>query len=123
MQLIIIRHGETIHSSKLCFQKDDSSLTSKAKIEAEQLEKYIKIINPTLFIGSKLIRSKQTINILNDTLKKDVKLSHLFNEIREPLDIQGEKYLLKVHLLTLQLISTIQIPIIVIMNPIRFLTF
>ncbi|MFA5240703.1 MAG: histidine phosphatase family protein [Phycisphaerae bacterium] len=80
MKIILIRHGESEHNAKLSEDKD-SPLTKKGKKQAEYLGKKLKKLNISKIYVSKMIRAKETAEIISKKINAPIKEE--FEELNE----------------------------------------
>ena len=86
MKIILVRHGESEHNTKITVSRDsnrDSKLTKKGEIQAKHLGEKLKKekIKIDTIYTSNLIRSKHTAEIISKIIK--VPISKSFDEFNE----------------------------------------
>lgn len=90
MKLFFVRHGESEFNEKELFQSKDVSLTEKGKRQAEFLAKRLSKIPIGIIISSPAVRAKQTVEIINKKLKKEIVFSELADERKMPKESIGK---------------------------------
>ena len=91
MKLYLVRHGETIYNAAKTFQPEDSPLSSLGLKQAEFLAIRLKNIPIDVFTASPLTRTRQTAEIINKELNKEIIWTDLLKEMRRPSEFIGKK--------------------------------
>ncbi|MCP6726541.1 MAG: histidine phosphatase family protein [Patescibacteria group bacterium] len=91
MKLYLVRHGESISNVKgSIVQPLGSELSEKGKEQAEILAKRFKDIPVDIILSSPLIRAKQTAEIIQGVIGKEVVYTDLLSERRNPSGFIGK---------------------------------
>lgn len=91
MNVYFIRHGEGHHNANNLYSLPDFELTDKGKEQAKAAAGRVKSLPIDLIIASPYKRTIQTMEIINETLKKEVVLSDLAVEVKRPVEIAGKR--------------------------------
>lgn len=90
MKIYFVRHGQGEHNVKKLYSRPDFSLTEKGKQQAGFAAQRAKILPIEVIISSTYKRTRQTTEIINKELNKEVVFSDLATEIRRPSEIAGK---------------------------------
>lgn len=90
MKVFFVRHGESEYNAKGLFQDRNVPLTKRGKRQAEFLAKRLSRIEIDIIISSPALRAKQTAEIINKKLKKEIVFSELTNERKMPKESIGK---------------------------------
>jgi broad specificity phosphatase PhoE len=90
MKVYFVRHGEGEHNAKRLYSEPNFSLTEVGKTQAESAAQRLKTIPLELIIASSYLRTKQTAEIINRVIKKEIVFSNLAVEIKRPTEIAGK---------------------------------
>ncbi|HVZ67308.1 MAG TPA: histidine phosphatase family protein [Patescibacteria group bacterium] len=90
MKLYLVRHGETDFNAGNMFQPLDSKLSKLGLKQAEFIAQRFKNIPIDTFMSSDLKRAKQTAEIINKVLNKEIIWSKLFREMKRPSEFIGK---------------------------------
>ena len=89
MKLYLVRHGESVSNLDNLIQPADVELSEKGKEQAKLLAKRFKDIPIDVIISSPLERAKQTTEIINKVVKKEVIYTDLLIERINPSEFTG----------------------------------
>ncbi len=90
MKVYFVRHGEGEHNVRKLFSAPEFSLTEKGRKQAEVAAERIRSLPIEIIISSPYVRTKQTADIINRYLKKEIIFSDLVGEIIRPTEIAGK---------------------------------
>ena len=80
--LYVVRHAETEYNNKgIYVGRKDISINKKGINQANYVGKRLKKENVNLIVTSSLTRAKETANIINKYLKKDIIIDDRFDEV------------------------------------------
>jgi len=91
MKVYFVRHGQTEHNVLNMRQDHGVELSAEGQKQAEVLAKRFLKIPVDIIFASLMQRAKQTAEIINKKLKKEVVYSELIQEWRRPSEFVGKK--------------------------------
>ena len=91
MIIYFVRHGEGHHNANNLYSLPDFELTDKGKAQAKAAAERVKHLPIELIIASPFKRTIQTMEIINEVIKKEVVSSDLAVEVRRPTEIAGKR--------------------------------
>jgi broad specificity phosphatase PhoE len=80
MKLYLVRHGQTIDAENNIKQRTNSNLSETGRVQAKRTGRLIKDKGIEIIISSPWIRAKETAEIINMTLKKQIVFEELYRE-------------------------------------------
>ncbi len=84
MKIYIVRHGETNDNKRLFYSNYNEKLNKQGEEQANLLAKKLESISFDFIISSPLERAKQTAEIINKKLKKEIFFNDLIKEREMP---------------------------------------
>src|SRR3989344_9086073 len=91
MIIYFVRHGEGHHNANNLYSLPDFELTDKGKAQAKAAAERVKHLPIELIIASPFKRTIQTMEIINEVIKKEVVSSDLAVEVKRPTEIAGKR--------------------------------
>ena len=91
MKVYFIRHGQTQHNVLEISQNDTVALSDEGQKQAEILAKRFSKIPIDIIFASPMQRARQTAEIINKELKKEIIYSELIREWRRPAELEGKR--------------------------------
>jgi broad specificity phosphatase PhoE len=92
MKFYFIRHGQSEGNVEGLVQSSTEHLTEKGKQQAQMLGKRLENTPIDLIVASPYTRTKETANIVNDSLQVPLEYSDLFVELMYPSELHGKPY-------------------------------
>lgn len=89
MKVYLVRHGVTGGNIAHRHQADTTSLTVEGIIQAKEVAKKIKELEPTHLVSSNLIRAIETVSIIGQECNLIPSITDLFTEIIRPHSLYG----------------------------------
>lgn len=89
-RVYFIRHGESEGNAGPIRRGVDAPLTEKGKAQVSSLVERVTALPIEAIISSTAIRAKETAEIIQKTLNKDIIFSDLFTERRRPSEVLGQ---------------------------------
>jgi broad specificity phosphatase PhoE len=87
-----VRHGESEDSENKRFQSPTTSLSKKGRENVLAASSRFKSIDFEIIISSSFERAKQTAEIINKVVNKNIEFSSLFTECLKPSKVDGKEY-------------------------------
>ena len=91
MKVYFVRHGEGHHNANNLYSLPEFELTEKGKGQAKAAAERVKHLPIELIVASPFKRTMQTMEIINEVIKKKVVLSDLAVEVKRPTEIAGKR--------------------------------
>lgn len=91
MIVYFVRHGESEGNATNTHQSKTTPLSDIGKDQAKLLAKRFRHIPVDTIIASDYLRTQQTAEILNQEIQKNLELTPLLREFKNPSEIQGKK--------------------------------
>ncbi len=91
MKVYFVRHGQTEHNVQYLHQNENAVLTDEGLKQAKILAKRLSKIPIDIILASPAQRAKQTAEIINKTLKKEITYFDLLKEWKRPSEFEGKK--------------------------------
>lgn len=91
MKVYFVRHGQTEHNVQFLHQNESTTLSDEGLKQAKVLAKRFSKIPIDIIFASPMQRAKQTVEIINKELKKEVIYSDLIKEWKRPSEFEGKK--------------------------------
>lgn len=92
MKVIFVRHGEGAHNVKKLYSTPDFELTDVGKKQAEVAAERLLHLPIDIIIASSFKRTKQTAEIINKRLGKEIIFTDLAVEGKRPKEIAGKSF-------------------------------
>jgi len=93
MKVYFVRHGESTFNAGRIHQPSDSALSEFGKKQAEYVGIRLKNIDIDVFLSSPIPRARQTAEIINTSLNKEIIYTDFLQEIKHPSEFVGKDYL------------------------------
>lgn len=90
MKVYFVRHGQTEHNVQFLHQNENATLSEEGIRQAKILAKRFSKIPIDIILASPMQRAKQTVEIINKELKKEVVYSDLIKEWKKPTEFEGK---------------------------------
>lgn len=90
MKIYFVRHGQTEHNVQFLHQNENTTLSEEGIRQAEILAKRFSKIPVDVIFASPMQRTKQTAEIINKKLKKEIIYSDLIREWKRPAEFEGK---------------------------------
>jgi len=90
MKLYLVRHGQTTDAESGFKQRLESSLSKTGKIQAARTARLIKDKGVEVIISSPWTRARETAEIINKTLKKEIIFEGLYRERLQSQTLGGK---------------------------------
>lgn len=91
-KVYFIRHGESEFNVKSLIQHHDVDLTDEGVKQAEFVARRFESIPIDVIVASPMLRTKNTAEIINDKLKKEIVYDESFLERKRPTEFEGLHY-------------------------------
>lgn len=91
MKIYFVRHGQTEHNVQFLHQNESTMLSEEGIKQAEILAKRFSKIPVDIIFASPMQRTKQTAEIINKKLKKEIVYTDLIREWKRPVEFEGKK--------------------------------
>ena len=91
MKVYFVRHGQTECNAQFLHQNENTTLSDKGIEQAKILAKRFSKIPIDIILASPIQRAKQTAEIINKELKKEIIYSYLIKEWKRPAEFEGKK--------------------------------
>lgn len=91
MKVYFVRHGQTKYNALQIYQPDDAELSEIGRKQAKILAKRLSKIPIDIIYSSPMKRTKQTVEIINKFLKKEIIYSDLLKERKHPSEFIGKR--------------------------------
>ncbi len=92
MRVYFVRHGQTDHNANQLHQPVTAELSATGTQQAEALARRFSAIAVDRIIASPYVRTKQTAEIINNVLKKDVSFDERIREVKKPSEVEDKAY-------------------------------
>lgn len=92
MRIYFVRHGLSVSNQKRQFQDESDRLSDWGRKQAEVVAKRFEQLPVDLIIASPYERAKNTAEIINSVVKKEIIFSNLLVENRVPKEIVGKQW-------------------------------
>ena len=92
MKLYLVRHGQTTDAENGVKQRIDSLLSETGKIQAKRTGRLIKDKGIEIIISSPWTRAKETAEIINVTLKKEIIFEDIYREKLQSIKLSGKSH-------------------------------
>ncbi|MDP2951379.1 MAG: histidine phosphatase family protein [bacterium] len=90
MKVYFVRHGQTEYNAKRLHQNENAVLSDEGLRQAGVLAKRFAKIPIDLILASPMQRTKQTAEIINNVVKKEIIYSDLAKEWKRPTEFEGK---------------------------------
>ncbi|MCG2690052.1 histidine phosphatase family protein [Candidatus Parcubacteria bacterium] len=90
MKVYFIRHGQTEYNAQYLHQNENAVLSKEGLKQAKVLAKRFSKIPIDIILASPMQRTKQTAEIINKELKKEIIYSDLAKEWKRPTEFEGK---------------------------------
>ncbi len=91
MKIYFVRHGQTEHNVLNIHQNENTEISAVGLKQAKILAKRFSKIPIDIIFASPMQRAKQTVEIINKKLKKEIVYSDLVREWKRPAELEGKK--------------------------------
>lgn len=91
MRLIFLRHGDTKARVEEVVQERNNPLSEEGKLQAKKVVVDLIPFNIDLVVSSPLPRARDTAQITNESLRKELSFSELLAEVKWPSELEGKK--------------------------------
>lgn len=91
MRVYFIRHGQSELNATRTHQHPHTPLSPKGREQARAAAECVKHLPIDCIYASDYERAKQTAEIINEVLQKDITFTQLLRERRRPSEIQGQQ--------------------------------
>lgn len=92
MEVFLVRHGQTMGNVAKRHQSDNTPLSKVGEVQAAEVAKKIKDLNPTHLISSHFIRAIETARPVSDETGLSMTIQHEFAELGRPDYLKGKKH-------------------------------
>lgn len=92
MKLYLVRHGQTIDAENGFKQRVESTLSKTGIIQAKRTGRLIKDKGIEIIFSSPWTRAKETAEIINMTLKKQIVFEELYREKLQSVKLSGKSH-------------------------------
>jgi broad specificity phosphatase PhoE len=92
MHVYLVRHGQTNHNVAATHQGRDATLTELGRQQARYVANSLKLFPIELILSSPFDRAKESAEIINKSLKKEVVFTEELREIMFPSALHGMHY-------------------------------
>ena len=108
MKVYFVRHGQTECNAQQVHQNEDAVLSKEGLKQAKILAERFSKIPIDIIFASPMPRAKQTVEIINRIVKKEIIFSDLIKEWKRPTELEGKKKTDPLVIKTHQLLNTHQ---------------
>ena len=91
VKLIFVRHGDTELNVNEYVQPFSNPLSASGILQAKDVAKRLDNYNIDLILSSPLPRTRDTANIINEAVQKDIIFNDLLAEVKWPTELVGKK--------------------------------
>lgn len=91
MRVYFVRHGESELNATRTHQHSHTPLSSKGREQAKAVAERLKHLPIDCIYASDYERAKQTAEIINDALQKELTFTSLLRERKRPSEVQGKQ--------------------------------
>src|SRR3989339_1121149 len=92
MKLYLVRHGQTIDAENGIKQRIESTLSETGIIQAKRTGRLIRDKGIELIVSSPWTRAKETAEIINLTLNKEIIFDEMYRERLQSVKLSGKNY-------------------------------
>lgn len=89
-RIYFVRHGESLQGAEEKHQFNDTALSPRGIEQAKLLARRFRTIPVDVIYSSPYERAYRTVQIINESIKKELVVSDLLRELRRPSEILGK---------------------------------